>query len=427
MVNKKSTKFGICNYHLCRKRTKVYICEFCDNYFCEEHRNPKPPGLPRFDSTTHKDRLFMEEWHKPGGHPCTPYLEHWEVENNRKWEEYENALNEALRKHPSKHKENISLPSLPPPRGKGIIWILATILILGFMSWYLYNNPQLIQDIKEKISGLFNATNDIVSTVTTKKTMVVDIPYILSYPENKIYFQAQYKGKLNESSIGSPIKEMLQQGWKIDYKDYPAHNTTSQKITVEIIISQPSGSSPKSGTTPTGSSKPIITITRPVIDITSLEKQIHNLINDERRKNGLTGISWDDKLASIARGHSQDMANRGYFSHYDLEGHDIAYRYEKAAYTCSIYYKTDPDGTQWYATGAENIFQNNLYDTVYYINGIPTSYDWNNQDKIATSTVQGWMNSPGHRENILTSYWMNEGIGIAISSDDKVYITEDFC
>ena len=29
----------------------------------------------------------MEEWHKPGGHPCVPYLEHWEDENQRKEEE----------------------------------------------------------------------------------------------------------------------------------------------------------------------------------------------------------------------------------------------------------------------------------------------------------------------------------------------------
>ena len=76
---------------------------------------------------------------------------------------------------------------------------------------------------------------------------------------------------------------------------------------------------------------------------------------------------------------------------------------------------------------AENIFQNNLYDTVWYSGGIPTLYEWNTLDDIAKSTVDGWMNSPGHRQNILTTTYDAEGIGIEISDDDKVYITQNFC
>ena len=75
---------------------------------------------------------------------------------------------------------------------------------------------------------------------------------------------------------------------------------------------------------------------------------------------------------------------------------------------------------------AENIYQNNLYDSVTYYNGIP-SYDWNTQEEIAQSTVEGWMDSPGHRKNILTSSYDREGIGVAIATNDKVYITQDFC
>jgi uncharacterized protein YkwD len=37
------------------------------------------------------------------------------------------------------------------------------------------------------------------------------------------------------------------------------------------------------------------------------------------------------------------------------------------------------------------------------------------------------MGSSGHRENILSSAYDREGIGVAIAKDDKVYITEDFC
>jgi len=160
---------------------------------------------------------------------------------------------------------------------------------------------------------------------------------------------------------------------------------------------------------------------KPVININELETEIHNLINNERQKSGVAALKYDTKLANIARAHSQDMAARNYFSHYTPEGDGPTERAIKAGY--SVHKEL---GGGYYSEGiAENIFQNNLYDTVTYYNGIPV-YDWNSQSEIASSTVNGWMNSPGHRQNILNSDYDNEGIGVAISSDDKVYITEDF-
>jgi hypothetical protein len=60
------------------------------------------------------------------------------------------------------------------------------------------------------------------------------------------------------------------------------------------------------------------------------------------------------------------------------------------------------------------------------VNGVKY-YDWNTLEEIAESTVEGWMNSPGHRKNILIPVWQREGIGVSIAPDDKVYITENFC
>jgi hypothetical protein len=95
--HKQKSKIGICHYHLCRKRTEVYKCEFCGEFFCKEHLNPKPAGLARFKGTSYQDNLFMEEWHKPGGHPCVPYFEHWEAEKERKEQEYKLALERLLK------------------------------------------------------------------------------------------------------------------------------------------------------------------------------------------------------------------------------------------------------------------------------------------------------------------------------------------
>ena len=162
---------------------------------------------------------------------------------------------------------------------------------------------------------------------------------------------------------------------------------------------------------------------KPVIDVPALEQKIHLLIDIERQKNGISALSLDQKLSSIARNHSTDMVNRNYFSHYTPEGQDPTSRGSAVGYSCH-----KDLGGGWYSDGlAENIFQNNLYNSVEYLNGVPVSYDWNDMDALGNSTVQGWMDSSGHRHNILTSTFDREGIGVAIASDDKVYITEDFC
>lgn len=157
-----------------------------------------------------------------------------------------------------------------------------------------------------------------------------------------------------------------------------------------------------------------------VLRIAELEKKIHELINRERTSRGLSSLEWNSALSAIARKHSMDMAKRNYFSHESPEGRGFSFRYSQEGYVCSV-----PVQNRFFL-GAENIFQNNLYDRVVYVNG-SARYNWNSSQKIAESTVEGWMNSPGHRKNILTPHWRSEGIGVAISPDDKVYITENFC
>jgi uncharacterized protein YkwD len=160
---------------------------------------------------------------------------------------------------------------------------------------------------------------------------------------------------------------------------------------------------------------------KPRIDIGALEQRIHVLINQQRAKHGLSSLDWNPALNKIARLHSKDMATKRYFQHNSPEGHDLAYRYSQQGFVCEI-----AVGAMYY-TGGENIFQTNLYSSVEYINEIPTIYHWNDIETMAQTTVKGWMNSPSHRETILEPSWRTEGIGIGISNDNKVYITQDFC
>jgi len=152
---------------------------------------------------------------------------------------------------------------------------------------------------------------------------------------------------------------------------------------------------------------------KPEIKIPDLERMIHNSINVERQANEREPLAVDETLVTIARAHSEDMAKRGYFKHVNPEGLTPMKRLEEAGYNkCRLV--------------GENIFQNNLYSRVI-TEKKRTTYDWNSPEKIAATTVKGWMDSEGHRQVILDKGYTAAGVGVAIAADDKVYVTQVFC
>ncbi len=156
------------------------------------------------------------------------------------------------------------------------------------------------------------------------------------------------------------------------------------------------------------------------IDITLLEKKIHDLLNREREKRGLSALLWDERLHKVARKHSQAMVDRNFFSHNDPDGGNFQDRYKAGGIECKILI-----GDTVYM-GGENISQDNLYSSYVYKAG-ETVFNWNSESEIAESVVKRWINSEGHRANILTPYFNRQGIGIAVSEDGKIYVTENFC
>lgn len=133
--------------------------------------------------------------------------------------------------------------------------------------------------------------------------------------------------------------------------------------------------------------------------------RIHELINKERTDRGLSALVWNPTIAKASINHSNDMASRNYFQHDSPEGRDFTWRYSQVGFTCAI------SQGSWIYGGAENI----MYMEGYY--GVET---------IASESVDGWMNSQGHRENILTPYFKTEGIGVA-KSGSEIYVTQNFC
>lgn len=164
-----------------------------------------------------------------------------------------------------------------------------------------------------------------------------------------------------------------------------------------------------------------VTSRKPKIDIDALEQRIHQLVNHERTKKGLVTLAWNPVLNKAARQHSRDMAQRHYFAHLSPEGHDLAYRFAQQGFVCQV-----EAGAATYM-GSENIYETGLYEAIDYVNDIPTKTSWKDLETIAQTIVKGWMSSPIHRRTLLDPSWQTQGIGIALSSDDRVYATQDFC
>ncbi|MCT9931388.1 CAP domain-containing protein [Planotetraspora sp. A-T 1434] len=123
---------------------------------------------------------------------------------------------------------------------------------------------------------------------------------------------------------------------------------------------------------------------------TALENEVVRLTNVERAKAGCGPLKHDAKLRAAAYGHSADMSAKNYFDHTSADGRTMKDRIEAAGYT------------SWKALG-ENIAKG--YGT-------------------AASVVQGWMNSPGHRQNILNCDYTDIGVGYVKAGGP--YWTQDF-
>ena len=163
---------------------------------------------------------------------------------------------------------------------------------------------------------------------------------------------------------------------------------------------------------------------RPRLDRTRMAALIHELVNQERQKKGLRLLDYDSNLADIATLHSKDMAAEGYFNHVNLRGEDPTGRARRASYRV-----VDVIGGMVKRGVGENIFQGFTYSgwTASVKRGARhINYSWLTTEDLAESAVVGWMDSPGHRDNILNPIWHRQGIGIAVSEDEKVYITQNF-
>jgi uncharacterized protein YkwD len=142
-----------------------------------------------------------------------------------------------------------------------------------------------------------------------------------------------------------------------------------------------------------------------------VEQRILYYTNIERANAGKPALKWDEQLAVIGRDHCVDMAARGFFNHINPDGETPADRAVRHGYLVEKDF-----GTYVRVGVGENIAMLSNYP------GTP--------DELARFIVDAWMNSPGHRANIVDS---NEqkftiiGIGVAYDqATDTWYAAQEF-
>ncbi len=126
----------------------------------------------------------------------------------------------------------------------------------------------------------------------------------------------------------------------------------------------------------------------------AIEQQVHLEVNRARQAAHIPQLSWNGKLAAEARRHAQNMAGKRYFAHEDPTRGDLSSRLDRS-------------GIGWQRC-AEN-----LYEQV-------------GDKNPAEEAVKAWLNSPGHRRNMMDSMFSESGVGVALQRNGMLIIVHEF-
>lgn len=108
MVERDEVDKIFCNYHICRKKTKLKQCPHCKKYFCKTCFNPKLPG--RYTKDRDVTQIFIEhpefEYEK-NNHPCPDFYDYEKKRMEEEDKRYRDALKIALSKEKYPVKEEM--------------------------------------------------------------------------------------------------------------------------------------------------------------------------------------------------------------------------------------------------------------------------------------------------------------------------------
>jgi len=123
-------------------------------------------------------------------------------------------------------------------------------------------------------------------------------------------------------------------------------------------------------------------------DAAQFEQDVFALVNDERAAAGASALAWCDGLHACAKAHSNDMCDRGFFDHTNLDGEGPSDR-GRLGHAGSYTFPSIVSNP--YGGLGENIAMGQTSPA---------------------QVMTGWMNSPGHRANILNTTYSHIGVGL---------------
>ena len=156
-----------------------------------------------------------------------------------------------------------------------------------------------------------------------------------------------------------------------------------------------------------------------------IARRTHARVNEARVRQGFGALAWSDSLARLARVHSDDMARRAFFAHDNPDGENVNARATRLGLSCRI-----EQGRSIYTGFGENLFVTPRYTSAYRIteNGRTTTrYAWKAPESLPGAAVNGWLNSPGHRRNLLSPVFRREGLAASLAADGQIYFTQVLC
>ena len=127
------------------------------------------------------------------------------------------------------------------------------------------------------------------------------------------------------------------------------------------------------------------------LNTTALTAEIVRLTNVARQEQGLSALQASPSLAAAAQKHAEDMASNRFLEHEGSDGSNVGQRVQRESY-------------EW-SKVAENVAYN---------------------QRGAADVMEGWLNSPPHRRNILNGDVTEIGVGYALTDSGEPYYVQVF-
>jgi uncharacterized protein YkwD len=144
---------------------------------------------------------------------------------------------------------------------------------------------------------------------------------------------------------------------------------------------------------------------------------IHDMVNQERQKANINVLEFDSALSATAASDSRYLAEL-----LDGAGQTDSIRVEEPARECFTRY-----GVAYIESNVNSTLSTPVYSHEIYYDGVPVRKAYLSTEQLAEQIVDTWMQRPVQRQEIRNSVYRKHAVGLAVSKDEEVFVTQYFC